>query len=835
MLENDFELLEYTLSKKLPAIVLGAGFSLGVKNTHQEELVIGSQLSEKLYKKLYLNCKDEKAINNRDRAKLVKDDLAKLCTLIRSEGTDRVNQRNEFLTDFFLIGNNYNEDYHKYFLEYPWKKIYTLNIDNYVENLFLKNKKEITVWTLDQHQTNKSKAPILVKLHGCVKSKNHNYVFDKNEYQQFMASENYLLRDFADASVKNDIIFLGTEYQEDDLQEIIQKYQISGYNNSTDFFFITPAINNVIFQSEIENNPKYHWINWTTEQFLTFLHEKIIHDDDISKYMKERGMIFIDEDDNKGSMYYQSSIYTGVESRYADFWHNWDIIYPESTNWLEDIKKYKNNLIFNIYGKSYVGKTCVARNLLVNLSRSGYICREYMISSSESVDYLIDYARSLPKKTKFALLCENAAYSYYHISEFIKRIPNNIDKCVIITVDSTINHFRKKYSIEYEYVIEKEISETIDNQYANNIIEKLDEHSWLDNISKFCDNEIEYIKYIKSINDIIELLYLITSGRGFEKHFSDIISKKDNDITKKHFYALIVLGRLGITFLPLRIFANLFSSTTEKLHFEKFQREFGDFTIITSNGYIKMRCLRLLEKNADYNLSHEEIYDILNQVVNQTVGQFTESNTNEYSELFQKVLLVKNIIEKNILTLDEIRKLFNSIESKCKRYSYYWVQRGLLEQKSCEFEQAETYFMKAKSIRPQSYQVRHAISKNYMERGLFEANHHTQQATYYFQIGVKQMTSLVEDEKFSKAFSYSIHALADMQFKFSDATGINLSYEECDYLRQKLSLASLDKYKIAMLVRLKKYCKIHNYHDIASYILYDENKTNLFTDDYSYL
>lgn len=119
MLENDFELLEYTLSKKLPAIVLGAGFSLGVKNTHQEELVIGSQLSEKLYKKLYLNCKDEKAINNRDRAKLVKDDLAKLCTLIRSEGTDRVNQRNEFLTDFFLIGNNYNEDYHKYFLEYP--------------------------------------------------------------------------------------------------------------------------------------------------------------------------------------------------------------------------------------------------------------------------------------------------------------------------------------------------------------------------------------------------------------------------------------------------------------------------------------------------------------------------------------------------------------------------------------------------------------------------------------------------------------------------------------------------------------------------------------------
>lgn len=138
MLEHDLELLEYTLSKKFPTIVLGAGFSLDVKNTHKDDLVTGSKLAEKLYEKLYVNSNEDKAVKNRLRAEQIKSDLKKLCTLIRSEGIDRVEQRNEFLTDFFTIGYNLKDDYHKYFAEYPWQKIYTLNIDNYVENLFLK-------------------------------------------------------------------------------------------------------------------------------------------------------------------------------------------------------------------------------------------------------------------------------------------------------------------------------------------------------------------------------------------------------------------------------------------------------------------------------------------------------------------------------------------------------------------------------------------------------------------------------------------------------------------------------------------------------------------------
>lgn len=72
--------------------------------------------------------------------------------------------------------------------------------------------------------------------------------------------------------------------------------------------------------------------------------------------MKERGMIFIDEDNNKGNQYYQSDIYTGAESRYADFWQNWDIIYPESINWLSDIKNRQTILSLIFLGNLMLAK-----------------------------------------------------------------------------------------------------------------------------------------------------------------------------------------------------------------------------------------------------------------------------------------------------------------------------------------------------------------------------------------------------------------------------------------------------------------------------------------------
>ena len=832
--KNSIEKLKYVLTNKTPSLLLGAGFSYGVKNQKNQPLPNGERLAEIIFQTFY-GKKPPVSAEQIARAEGCRNDLNAICTLLRTEGKERLAARNKLLTELFTVNKITPLDYHRYLLDYPWKKIYTLNIDNYVERLFQHHNMPLIVWTAEkQVDSTDDSVPILAKLHGDVKGQDANYIFDEIEYNRFISDENYLLRDFGDSAINNDMILLGTEYQENDLKIVIEKYKISGYANTHDFFFISPEIHDVILQSEIENNPRYHWIKWKTEDFLFFLKSKISHNDDCINQLKEKGMLFIEEDAHKGSVHYMSTIYTGVESRYADFWQAWNIPYPHENEWLQTILTCQYPLIFCIHGKSYTGKTCVARSILVQLSQKGYIAREFMVKNSSSVESILKYLELLPVHSKFALLCDNAAYNYFFISDLIKKIPDNISQCVIITVDITANHKRKKFTIDYSYVEEREVKETINRKYAESIIETLDRKSWISSLKKYCSDKSEYIPFIKKTNDIIEFLYLLTKGRGFEQYFEDIMIKKESANLKDRFIALIILGRLGIQYLPLRVFDNMFVKSPQII-IKDFLDEYGDFVSITTDKKLKIRCLRVFEKNDRLTLSTEDTIALLYRVVGQTVNMFTENTYNEYSEIFQKVLLVKQLLDKHILSITGVRVCFDRIEEMCKQYSYYWIQRGLVEQKASAFEQAENYFMQAKEIRPSSYQVRHAIAKNYMERGLYEAKKGNSQAVEYFEYGANMMQDLVENPQYSKAYSYSIHALSNMKFKFSEESNYIIPEDECEYLRDRLSRSNPDAFQLQMLTKLKAYCKKNEYLSVAIRIPTDVEGSYLDFDADEYL
>ena len=65
------------------------------------------------------------------------------------------------------------------------------------------------------------------------------------------------------------MIFIGTEFQEDDLKTIINKYGSKGYDLSgNNYFFISPKLNNVRLRRQISSVENYYWIPWTTEVVL---------------------------------------------------------------------------------------------------------------------------------------------------------------------------------------------------------------------------------------------------------------------------------------------------------------------------------------------------------------------------------------------------------------------------------------------------------------------------------------------------------------------------------------------------------------------------------------
>ena len=371
--------LKETLEKHSPILYVGAGFSIGCKNKKDESITSASGLCELLYNHFWV----DKSNNHDELAKKYKEasDLKSLCQLLKE--LDLYEERDSYLTEYFSGCHIESDDPRNTICTYPWEKIFTVNIDDLIENIYSKQGNKINIWNKDNdYKKHCSKYPTLIKLHGCVANPNEGYVFDDDEYKLFLNDDNYLISEFADAYSKNDIIFLGTEFNEEDLSNIITKYSVKGYDSSTvnHYYFVTPKINNDLLRLKIENSPNMHHICMYANEFFNFIKEHINYSNELYNKLKENGLINVYEVYSHIPQPYESKLYHGYDITYGDLKNNWDIseYNHEIMDW---IKKDNHNKMISIYGSEYVGKTCVAKRLLYDLFIVDYECYEFELKS----------------------------------------------------------------------------------------------------------------------------------------------------------------------------------------------------------------------------------------------------------------------------------------------------------------------------------------------------------------------------------------------------------------------------------------------------------------------
>ena len=816
---NEVEMLKKSLKERNPSVLLGAGFSYDVHNKMHQKLPLGQSLAEELYTHMYVDCNDNYATANKNAVEQIRTNLRELCSVIRAEGTERVAKRNIWLKERFS-GCYSPESYYSFFAEYPWSEIFTLNIDDFVETLF--DEDELIVWDNELHGHQDINHPLLIKLHGSVSERNPEFVFDNHEYANFTSKQNCLLREFGDVAIKKDIIFIGTEYQEDDLRSIIESFKNIGYRQNVNYFFVCPNINSITLQIEIKSNPQYHWIQWTTKQFLEFLHNEITVTRDFTCVMKEKGMIFIDESDLRGPRVYNSDLYTGEECRYADFWQNWDIENPKVQSCVNELINAETNTLLALHGPAYCGKTCFARRLLVNLSIEGYLCREYKISDITSKENLLKYLETLPSNCKVAILYDNAAYGYSFVGELLEQIPEKIARFHIICVDSTINHKRKRYSINtnsnFSNIIEYAIDEKVNVNYAKQVLAKLKEKRFASKLFSKYKTDRNIIVSMKQINDIIEILYIATSGRGYENHFKQQLNSIESPQIINLLIGLTALSALGIESLPLRIMSEYITAQTGITDMNNFAVETKNLISFVDQNF-KIRCSRLILKSGFKITDTYFVIDLLHNLIIETSSRFDEYTMNEWCAIFQKILHQKTLIDSKVLSPSDAKILFDKAEDVCSNFSYYWVQRGLLEERLCNFEKAEIYLLNAQTIRQNSYQVQHAIAKNHMERGLYELEQNRFAiGEEYFNTGLEEMKHLVINNEYSKARAYSVHSLISMILKFTKVTSRTFSYDQCNYIKFLICNTTFDAYLYGIVDEFIQYCIENEYYDISNSI-----------------
>ena len=805
------ELLMEVLRNRNPALFIGAGFSYGAMNGEGVGLPVGHELAFELYEKVL-----QPNINNDKRETKIDDQRAKydlkyICDVLELKELN--NARDKFLTKRFK-GCYSNDSYHGIIKEYDWRYIFSLNIDDLVENIY-ENRINIQLLGGDSEEIG---YPTLIKLHGSVLKPELSYVFSQKEYDRYLSQDSWAINAFATEYFRNDIIFLGTEFQEDDLRNIINKFSDAGAaTRAHHYFFVTPKLNDSILEMQIDQNDNFYHIRMTTEDFFQFIVSDVAQKRTQKRLLTSQGAIFLDDEKKnyRPSFLDVGRLYQGDMPQFVDFFGDWDIRYPNADLWTQKAIDEKKHGVLSLYGDPYCGKSCIAMRMLVDLYNSGYFSFKYSISVDlDAIQYsrlIIEYLSLLPTGAKCAILAENMAHFYSNLKYIVEKCPKNISHLIIIVTAEKEEHIIKRYIFDsVDWFEEHKISYKINNKFAHNIYDKLDQKNHLNNLLKYADGKAKCIQYIKKLNDIIEVLFLAHEGRKFSAHFAAWVDQKgENSINGKLFQMLCFLGGLGINEVPLQFFLRIGAEIGFRVEFNDFYQEYGDYLVL-EKGCLRVRCLRIINQKVLGDITNQEKYQIILKAAGYYAPLLDDRKCSIPDRIFQMLIKVKNISQKKILPNDQILNLLVELESKAKHLSYYWIQRGIANRNLENFEEANNDFMQAAAIRGRvSYNIEHAQAKNYMAWGLWLLKHNANDTLELFERGQNMLKNLIINSP-RRYYVYSVHSYTDMMIKYFNIKNAIPPQDELNFIvhnLQEISWAHENDYSTQIVSFFNQYCK----------------------------
>lgn len=106
-----------------------------------------------------------------------------------------------------------------------------------------------------------------------------------------------------DNDISHDVIILGTQFQEKDLEIALAKVFDYGCDNSNfHYFFISPGDFKGKVADEINSKPNFHHIKWKTDEFLAFIDEQISQPKDAVQNICSQGITFWNKETQLGKL-----------------------------------------------------------------------------------------------------------------------------------------------------------------------------------------------------------------------------------------------------------------------------------------------------------------------------------------------------------------------------------------------------------------------------------------------------------------------------------------------------------------------------------------------------
>lgn len=778
--EANDELKSVLLGGSVPVLFLGAGFSIGARST--SDLLDGSDLKKLIFDRLI-----KEKVPESDYEEIQAYNLRDLCSEVYSLYHGK-SELNKLLVKCFSQTYPQKRGFHYKLLNYPWKKIYTVNIDDLVENIYTTMDKPLLVQNKHILKTEDNSCTVLYKLHGCVNCPEEGFVFSRDEYLELTSKMlDAKVANFTDEILNNNVIFVGTSLDEPDIEHFLKIYADSGMKKRKNKLIFIDYAPNRKLRSRVEELGAL-LIQASAQDFLEYVSGLNYNPNEIEKAvisLNYSGLYRLSDLKKLFEKPYESKLYEGDFCRWQDIYDEWFFetdTYKKAVDKLDELIG-NTQLIncFSLYGTMFSGKSSILKALAYHLEQKGFDILEYR-GKILHIPPLIEYIKKSTNQ-KFALVVDCGAYYY---ETFEKIFGSNIGekKLVILTASREYYHIKKKYYLDGNSYSDYYVDGRFKKEDAEIISTILDKKSHLSYLASFDENrrQREIFKTKNVINLMLGLTYGNISYRivdKYEKMFQNL-----SQIEKKMLTELAIFDIADIEYYPLVLFAERYGSRVnlgEEICKE--QMRINDYARIDNDG------VTLRNAVLDSFIIKEmrsDIKDILISVLKKISQRVSERSNDMWYIIFQCLLKDDILQDKLNLTDKERKNIYFSVKEEYKHISYYWLQLGLFFQKCGDYTAAYNYLEMSSSIRPRSFKIQHAIARNFLRHANNTKN--KMDALILFEKGEAKMKELIESKEYykEKAKPFSVNCYVSEKIHFCNKFDICLQNNEIKYMYSEL-------------------------------------------------
>lgn len=540
-------------------ILLGAGASFGSRSKSGQTLPMGSELAEEIAAEANLNYENE--------------GLGEVYAAARHELGSRLDTFLEKRLKHCIASQTLCD-----MARYPWARIYTLNIDDAIEDAFRKNSKQ-------KYSIREAASPIserdpflesldIIKLNGSVDRLHNGLIFSPSEYAKATSRSLSWYEELSFDFIRNTFIFIGTKLNEPLMKYHIEQYKSKSKESEGVSYVLTPSASIIEKKSLLEY--KLEHISGTLEDFITWLKHQLPNPPTALEIAKKNlpsyAAVLASNNQTKTikllenvdvvrrDLLVKSKIVFNknetIKSFYKGFKPNWiDIIegVPAELRSLDSVVKNitteKPNSLIPLLGSAGSGKTTLLMQAALRISENKNNIVYFLNKPIDQLHETLEILDSTGSENPVFVFTDSLDILADQIRSSLR---SRRLKHIIIIGSERINVWNNRTKAKLSGYFKKQIEiPDIDVSDAKLILTKLERYGNWTRLGKMRPDERLNELIHRAKKQLLIALLETTAGRGFEQIIEDDYNQLGSE-THKAFLAVVGLATVHRTTTSFR-------------------------------------------------------------------------------------------------------------------------------------------------------------------------------------------------------------------------------------------------------------------------------------------